>query len=103
MEATQRMPGQESPTDHAADDEDVYEDENRTVLYAKLVLEGGHAGDDRQAGEAFNVYGGENKIGRDPEECDIVIGNNVSLYKRTNYPNDLPFADAISRARYRGD
>ena len=49
-------------------------DENASVLYARLKVTSGDTGG---AGEAFDVFGGENKIGRDEDECNIVIHNKV--------------------------
>ncbi len=101
MEATQRMgspPG--SPGGEDAD-EDNYEDANASVLYARLTVvdeaEDAAAGDGAGDGGAetagagagavetggqrtFDVYGGENRIGRDPDECNIVIHNKVPFW-----------------------
>ena len=69
MEPTQRMCASPAPSD------DSYVDENASVLYARLRLTGGDSGG---AGETFDVFGGENKIGRDEDECNIFIPNKVS-------------------------
>ena len=57
------------------EDEDNYEDANASVLYARLTLvEEAETGGQTD----FDVFGGENKIGRDPDECNIVIHNKVT-------------------------
>ncbi len=73
MDATQPM---EVLSGTAGDEiDDDYVDENASVLYASLTVE-----NDAETGgpRTFSVFGGESKIGRDPDECHIVIRNKVS-------------------------
>ncbi len=68
------------PPDSPGDD---FEDANASVLYARLTLvpsqgENGQQQEVETGGQTqFDVYGGENRIGRDPDECNIVIHNKV--------------------------
>ena len=69
--------GGDSPVRPPDSPDDNYEDENASVLYGRLTVEGGAEGAEDSA--QFDVYGGENRIGRDPDECNIVIHNKVGI------------------------
>lgn len=72
MDATQRM---DFPDDDFTNDED----ENKRTQYGILRLStvGGKTDFDPEIPREFEVFGGETLIGRDPDQCDIVINNKV--------------------------
>ena len=72
MEATQ-------PMDFGDDDfpNDDF-DENQKTQYGVIKIIGFPPGSlDEAAAKEFDVFGGETMIGRDPEQCNIVINHKV--------------------------
>ena len=70
MECTQRL-------DPSSDDEDQLDDEAfRQKVFGRFVIAGNGSDCEDQT---FDVYGGENKIGRDPEQSNISIDTRVTV------------------------
>lgn len=73
MDATQLMCPPDSDPDFP-DENDV--DENAKIVYGVLKL---LDAEDQVQGKEYKVRGGETKIGRDPDECNVVIDNKVRI------------------------
>ena len=66
--------------DFSNDDFSNDEDENRRTQYGVLkvtAVGGDQDPDGLQTPKEFEVFGGETRIGRDDEQCEIVINNKV--------------------------
>ena len=60
-----------------SDDEDQLDEEAfRRKVFGRFVVAGN--GDDCED-QTFEVFGGENKIGRDPDQSNIAIDNRVTF------------------------
>ena len=73
MECTQRL-------EPISDDEDqLDEDAFRRKVFGRFVVAGNGSDCEDQS---FDVFGGENKIGRDPEQSNIAIDTRVTFAPR---------------------
>jgi len=71
MEATQRL-----HFSSEEDEDDVEKETFQTTVFGKLTVLS-----DRPEGheETYDIFGGENKIGRDPDQSRIAVDNKVKF------------------------